>query len=210
MSNNSYLIADFGLSLAGMAADSVTVTTDPNGALSIVLMQQHLAASDPHPQYMNANRFVQFLNLAYPYGYPYWTHSPSNPKPLFDEFFGFETHWRRLEGVSLVAVKDGDAYIGQPMLTLGQRGTTELATTERPHTYPVYTSYLFERYNPDDVVETVWQVSANKTAITEGEVVRFTVTANNLPDGQILDWSVKEGALSADSVKQGLGIGFAV
>ena len=44
-------IADFGLSLAGMAADSVTVTTDPNGALSIVLMQQHLAASDPHPQY---------------------------------------------------------------------------------------------------------------------------------------------------------------
>ena len=144
-------------------------------------------------------RFAQFLDLAYPYGHKYWTHNKSNPKPLFDAMFGFETHWRRLEGVGLIAVKDGDAYISQPMLTLGQRGTTELATTERPHTYPTYTSYLFERYNPDDVVETVWRVSADKTSINEGDAVRFTVTANNLPDGQILDWAVKEGTLSADS-----------
>ncbi|WP_199506842.1 MULTISPECIES: hypothetical protein [unclassified Psychrobacter] len=192
-------VASFGLSLADVAQDSVTVTTDPNGALSVVLMQQHLAAPDPHPQYLNQQRFLQFLQLAYPYGHKYWTHDKANPKPLFDAMFGFETYWRRLEGVGLVAVKDGDAFIGQSMLTLGQRGTTELATTARPHTYPVYTSYLFERYNPDDVVETVWNVTANKTAITEGEAVRFTVTANNLPDGQILDWSVKEGALSMDS-----------
>ena len=142
-------------------------------------------------------RFAQFLNLAFPFGYPYWTHSKSNPKPLFDAMFGFETHWRRLEGIGLVAVKDGDAYIGQPMLTLGQRGNTELATTERPHAYPIYTSYLFERYDPSTVVETVWKVVANKTSINEGDAVRFTVTANNLPDGQILNWSVKEGALNS-------------
>lgn len=144
-------------------------------------------------------RFAQFLNLAFPFGYPYWTHSKSNPKPLFDAMFGFETHWRRLEGVGLVAVKDGDAYIGQPMLTLGQVGTTELATTGRPHTYPIHTSYLFERYDPSTVVETVWKVVANKTSINEGDAVQFTVTANNLPDGQILNWSVKEGALNSSS-----------
>lgn len=192
-------VGSFGLSLTDVAKDSVTVTTDPNGALSITLMQQHLAAPDPHPQYLNHQRFLQFLQLAYPYGHKYWTHSKSNPKPLFDAMFGFETHWRRLEGVGLVAVKDGDTFIGQPMLTLGQHGTTDLATTERPHTYPIYTSYLFERYNPDDVIETVWQVNANKTAITEGAAVRFTVTANNLPDGQVLNWSVKEGALNSAS-----------
>lgn len=144
-------------------------------------------------------RFAQFLDLAYPYGYPYWSHSKSNPKPLFDAMFGFETHWRRLEGVGLVAVKDGDAHIGQPMLTLGQVGNTELATTIRPHSYPIYTSYLFERYDPAAVIETVWRVTANKTSVNEGEAVRFTVTANNLPDGQILDWIVKEGALNGDS-----------
>lgn len=144
-------------------------------------------------------RFAQFLNLAFPFGYPYWTHSKSNPKPLFDAMFGFETHWRRLEGIGLVAVKDGDAYIGQPMLTLGQVGTTELATTVRPHTYPIHTSYLFERYDPSTVVETVWKVVANKTSINEGDAVQFTVTANNLPDGQILSWSAKEGALNSSS-----------
>ncbi|AGP49469.1 hypothetical protein PSYCG_09890 [Psychrobacter sp. G] len=144
-------------------------------------------------------RFAQFLDLAYPFGYPYWSHSKSNPKPLFDAMFGFETHWRRLEGIGLVAVKDGDAYIGQPMLTLGQRGNTELATTDRPHTYPIYTSYLFERYDPSTVVETVWKVAADKISINEGAAVRFTVTASNLPDGQILDWIVKEGALNGDT-----------
>ena len=144
-------------------------------------------------------RFAQFLDLAFPFGYPYWTHSKSNPKPLFDAMFGFETHWRRLEGVGLVAVKDGDAYIGQPMLTLGQVGNTELATTGRPHTYPLHTSYLFERYDPSTVVETVWKVIANKTSINEGDAVRFTITANNLPDGQILDWFIQEGVLDSTS-----------
>lgn len=144
-------------------------------------------------------RFAQFLNLAFPFGYPYWTHSKSNPKPLFDAMFGFETHWRRLEGVGLVAVKDGDAYIGLPMLTLGQVGTTELATTGRPHAYPIHTSYLFERYDPSTVVETVWKVVANKTSINEGDAVQFTVTANNLPDGQILDWFIQEGVLDSAS-----------
>ncbi len=144
-------------------------------------------------------RFAQFLNLAFPFGYPYWTHSKSNPKPLFDAMFGFETHWRRLEGVGLVAVKDGDAYIGQPMLTLGQVGNTELATTGRPHAYPIHTSYLFERYDPSTVVETVWKVVANKTSINEGDAVQFTVTANNLPDGQILDWFIQEGVLDSAS-----------
>ena len=144
-------------------------------------------------------RFASFLELAFPYGYPYWTHSKTNPKPLFDAMFGYETHWRRLEGLSLVAVKDGDAYIGQPMLNLGQRGTTELANSVRPHTYPVYTNYLFERYDPSTVVETVWNVVADKTSINESDTVRFTITANNLPDGQILDWFINEGVLDSAS-----------
>ena len=196
---NITFVGAFGLSLNEAAAANITVVTDPNGALAITLMQQHLAAPDPHPQYLNARRFTDFLELAYPYGHPYWTHSKSNPKPLFDAMFGYETHWRRLEGVGLIAVKDGDTYIGQPMLTLGQVGNTEPATTGRPHAYPIYTSYLFERYNPDDVIETVWRVTANKNAINEGSTVSFTVTANNLPDGQILDWSAKEGALNSSS-----------
>lgn len=192
-------VIGFGLSLQDVAAGSVTVTTDPNGALAVVIMENHLAAPDPHPQYLNQPRFLQFLELAYPLGHPYWTQNKASPKPLFDAMFGYETHWRRLEGVSLVAVKDGDNYIGQPMITLGQTGMTDLAISQRPHTYPIYTSYLFERYDPSTVVETVWRVMADKTSVNEGAAIRFTVTANNLPDGQILNWTVKEGTLNSDS-----------
>ena len=192
-------VIGFGLSLQDVAAGSVTVTTDPNGALAVVIMENHLAAPDPHPQYLNQLRFLQFLELAYPLGHPYWTQNKASPKPLFDAMFGYETYWRRLEGVSLVAVKDGDNYIGQPMITLGQTGMTDLAISQRPHTYPIYTSYLFERYDPSTVVETVWRVMADKTSVNEGAAIRFTVTANNLPDGQILNWTVKEGMLNSDS-----------
>lgn len=192
-------VIGFGLSLQDVAAGSVTVTTDPNGALAVVIMENHLAAPDPHPQYLNQSRFLQFLELAYPLGHPYWTQNKASPKPLFDAMFGYETYWRRLEGVSLVAVKDGDNYIGQPMITLGQTGMTDLAISQRPHTYPIYTSYLFERYDPSTVVETVWRVMADKTTVNEGAAIRFTVTANNLPDGQILNWTVKEGMLNSDS-----------
>lgn len=50
---NITFVIGFGLSLQDVAADSVTVITDPGGALSIVIMEQHLAAPDPHPQYAN-------------------------------------------------------------------------------------------------------------------------------------------------------------
>lgn len=189
---NSTAAVDYRIkAVVSIANPDVTLVIDAN----VIMASQSWVANN----FVSNSRFASFLDLAYPLGYPYWSHSKSNPKPLFDAMFGFETHWRRLEGVGLVAVKDDDAYINQPMLTLGQRGVTELANSQRPHTYPIYTGYLFERYDPSTVVETVWKVTANKTSVNEGEAVRFTVTANNLPDGQILDWSIKEGVLNSTS-----------
>ena len=189
---NSTAAVDYRIkAVVSIANPDVTLVIDAN----VIMASQSWVANN----FVSNSRFGSFLDLAYPLGYPYWSHSKSNPKPLFDAMFGFETHWRRLEGVGLVAVKDDDAYINQPMLTLGQRGVTELANSQRPHAYPIYTGYLFERYDPSTVVETVWKVTANKTSVNEGEGVRFTVTANNLPDGQILDWSIKEGVLNSTS-----------
>lgn len=133
------------------------------------------------------------LEFLYPYGYKYWSHINQNPKPFFDMLFGKETFWRRLQGVELVAVQDTDAYINQPMQYLGQKGLTDTAIATRPHAYPLYTSYLFERYDPAMVINTVWRVTADKQPVPEGEAVRLTITANNIPDGQILNWTITEG-----------------
>ena len=190
-------VGSFGLALDGVDAGSVTVTTDPNGALSLVIMENHLAAVDPHPQYLNINRFRFFMQSLIPIGYLYHSHTLSNPKSSFDELLGMETYWRRLAGKIIVATDPNDSYIKNPSVILGQKGMTEVATAQRPHAYPLQTTHIFERYDPSSAIETVWNVSANKNNIDEGGTVRFTITASNIPDGQILSWLVKEGVLNA-------------
>lgn len=142
-------------------------------------------------------RFQLLLRTLIPYGYLYHTHTAVNPKPLFDELLGTDTQWRRIEGQTIVATDPDDTYIRDIGIVLGQKGMTSLANAQRPNVYPLRTTHIFERYDPSTVVETVWKVTANKTSINEGDAVRFTITANNLPDGQILNWSVKEGKLNS-------------
>jgi len=48
---NIAFVGSFGLVLSDIPAGSVTVVTDPNAALAVVLMAQHVAAENPHPQY---------------------------------------------------------------------------------------------------------------------------------------------------------------
>ncbi len=193
-------VASFGLSLKEIASENITVTTDPNGAISIVLMENHLAAPDPHPQYLNKSRFQMAMQALYPMGYQHHTHIPVNPKPIFDDILGLDTAWRRITGKIFISSDPSDPFINDYGIVLGQRGVTELAANGvRPNVYPLQTTHTFERYDPNDNIETVWKVVANKTAINEGSTVRFTVTANNLPDGQILNWAVKEGTLNSTS-----------
>lgn len=159
--------------------------------------QAHLDGADPHSQYLNKDRFQLLLQTLIPLGYQYDTHTPSNPKPMFDELLGIATHWRRITGKIMLATDPNDAAIKDHSVVLGQHGMTELANSQRPHVYPLQTSHKFERYNPDEIIETVWKVVADKNSINEGDAVRFTVTANNIPDGQVLNWSVKEGVLNS-------------
>ncbi|WLG15020.1 hypothetical protein Q6344_06725 [Psychrobacter cibarius] len=197
---NITFVASFGLSLKEVASENITVTTDPNGAISIVLMENHLAASDPHPQYLNKNRFQLAMQALYPMGYQHHTHTPVNPKPIFDDILGLDTAWRRITGKIFISSDPSDPFINDYGIVLGQKGMTDvLASGSRPHVYPLQTTHTFERYDPNDVIETVWKVTANKAAVNEGSAVRFTVTANNLPDGQILNWTVKEGILNSAS-----------
>lgn len=144
-------------------------------------------------------RFQLLLRTLIPYGYLYHTHTAVNPKPLFDELLGTDTQWRRIEGQTIVATDPDDTYISDIGIVLGQKGMTNLANAQRPNVYPLRTTHIFERYDPSTVVETVWKVVANKTSINEGDAVRFTITANNLPDGQILNWTIKEGTLNSTS-----------
>lgn len=48
---NIAFVAAFGMVVSEIPAGSLTVVTDPNAPLAIALINQHLAAANPHPQY---------------------------------------------------------------------------------------------------------------------------------------------------------------
>ncbi len=173
----------------------ITITAD-NLATVVIEMDGNVVSATR--DWVN-ERFQLLLRTLIPYGYLYHTHTAVNPKPLFDELLGTDTQWRRIEGQTIVATDPDDTYISDIGIVLGQKGMTNLANAQRPNVYPLRTTHIFERYDPSTVVETVWKVVANKTSINEGDAVRFTITANNLPDGQILNWTIKEGTLNSAS-----------
>lgn len=90
------------------------------------------------------------LELLYPLGYKYWSHSKDSPKAGFDALFGYETFWRRLKGVHLIAVDDNDPTIATPMTYVGGQGDA-VVDGSLPEHYTGYTSYLWERYEPNEM-----------------------------------------------------------
>lgn len=146
--NVSFVMA-FGLSLNDVDAKNITVSTDPNGAIAVVIMQQHLAARDPHPQYLNVNRFQILMNMLVTFGYIHHSHNDKDPKPLFDELLGVDTFWRRITGKIILATDPNNQNITAHGLTLGQHGTIELSGLKMPDVYPLRTTHMWERYDPD-------------------------------------------------------------
>ena len=144
---NVMFVMAFGLSLNDIEARNITVTTDPNGAIAVIIMQQHLAARDPHPQYLNINRFQMLMNMMVTYGYLHHSHNDQNPKPIFDELLGIDTYWRRITGKIILATDPNNRNIDAHGITVGQHGVTT-TSLEPPHVYPLRTTHIWERYDP--------------------------------------------------------------
>lgn len=96
------------------------------------------------------SRLNSVCQMLVPFGYKYWTHTLENPKPLFDQLLGINTFWRQLKGVQLVGVDDGDQHIGLPAIYVGANGNVTPNNADPDH-YQLYTSYLWERYNPNNL-----------------------------------------------------------
>lgn len=96
------------------------------------------------------SRLYAVCQMLVPFGYKYWTHMPENPKPLFDQLLGIATFWRRLQGVQLVATDDNDLHINLPAIYAGINGNVTPNNTSPDH-YQLYTSYLWERYDPNNI-----------------------------------------------------------
>lgn len=56
---NVTFIGSFGLSLSELDVSKITVSTDPDAAIVVKMMEDHVGAANPHPQYINNDKFSQ-------------------------------------------------------------------------------------------------------------------------------------------------------
>ena len=163
--NAGNFAASFGIALAGLDTARVKIqSTDTSPALSN--MEAHLAAPNPHPQYLSSahlddlNAHAQYVDKAHfqallgaviPIGYLYHTHINTNPKPLFDELLGVETFWQRVTGKIIVATDPADPFVESEQFNLGKRGMTSDPISQQPNTYPLQTTHIWERLDPKAV-----------------------------------------------------------
>lgn len=56
---NVTFIGSFGLSLSELDVSKITVSTDPDAAIVVKMMEDHVGATNPHPQYINNDKFSQ-------------------------------------------------------------------------------------------------------------------------------------------------------
>lgn len=56
---NVTFIGSFGLSLSELDVSKITVSTDPDASIVVKMMEDHVGAANPHPQYINNDKFSQ-------------------------------------------------------------------------------------------------------------------------------------------------------
>lgn len=164
--NAGNFAASFGISLAGLDTARLSVQSNNTISAALTAIEGHLAAPNPHPQYLSSahlddlNAHAQYVDKAHfqallgaviPIGYLYHTHIDMNPKLLFDELLGVETFWQRVTGKIIVATDPADPFVESEQFNLGQRGMTTDPISQQPNTYPLQTTHIWERLDPKAV-----------------------------------------------------------
>ena len=164
--NAGNFAASFGISLAGLDTARLSVQSNNTISAALTAVEGHLAAPNPHPQYLSSahlddlNAHAQYVDKAHfqallgaviPIGYLYHTHINTNPKPLFDELLGVETFWQRVTGKIIVATDPADPFVESEQFNLGKRGMTSDPISQQPNTYPLQTTHIWERLDPNAV-----------------------------------------------------------
>lgn len=164
--NAGSFAASFGLSLAGYDTARLSVQSNNTISPALTAIEGHLAAPNPHPQYLlndhftdaNAHsqyvgkaRFQALLATIIPIGYLYYTYIDMSPKPLFDELLGIVTEWQRITGKTIVATDPADPFIARPQFHAGRQGMTLDPISQQPSAYPLQTTHVWERVDPNAV-----------------------------------------------------------
>lgn len=125
---NVTFVGSFGLSLGELDVEKITVSTDPDAAIVVKMMEDHVGATNPHPQYINNDKFSQLDKKVDKLGQNINTASgdlskhiaAANPHPQYALKKDNDEKTQQLETLTEGLRKDLDAQKG----TLTQQGDT--------------------------------------------------------------------------------------
>lgn len=187
---NIAFVAAFSMVLTDVNVTNLTVVDDPSSPLAIALMNQHVAHSDPHPQYATVSRINSFLaTLAQSIWHVGSWHGTDNlnwnPRTGLQPFFGYLTNWELRPFAPCGVTSTNDALLQQ----FGIAGTEgKKASTTR----------IWSRL-PDDFNATI---TTNRTIAFQRDEIVFTITADYVPDGTVVNYQLVGSGISVNDFRE--------
>ncbi|MBL8322635.1 MAG: phage tail protein, partial [Acinetobacter sp.] len=167
-------IATFGMKVEDINADHLVIQLDPHAPVSVALMNQHLAHSNPHPQYPLSK---ELANIIWHVGSWHGTDSTQyDPSIALKPLFGYDTSWMLLPHIPRGVETLNDA-VGA--ITGMESGTVVKAFTTR----------IWKRLR-DGTSAPAYSLTADKAVVDEGGKVKFSLVTSGLDAGTPVDWKI--------------------
>ncbi len=167
-------IATFGMKVEDINADHLVIQLDPHAPVSVALMNQHLAHSNPHPQYPLSK---ELANVIWHVGSWHGTDSTQyDPSSALKPLFGHDTSWMLLPHIPY-GVED----INQPVGAI-----TGIATGSA---LKAFTTRIWKRLR-DGTSAPAYSLTADKAVVDEGGTVKFSLVTSGLDAGTPVDWKI--------------------
>lgn len=167
-------IATFGMKVEDINVENLVLQLDPHAPVSVALMNQHLAHSNPHPQYPLS---TELANVIWHVGSWHGTDSTQyDPSIALRPLFGYDTSWMLLPHIPY-GVED----VNQPVGAI-----TGISTGSA---IKAFTTRIWKRLR-DGTSAPAYSLTADKAVVDEGGKVTFKLVTSGLDAGTPVDWSI--------------------
>lgn len=164
-------------------------TTIPSGSLNqdfgVIL---YASNTDLAAQTAIRVALKKFLEFQYDIGRMYESDQDTDPNLVLKPFLGYDTYWRKLDGVVSVATSTTDGRFSSP----GQLyDLPDYATGGEQLLAPVYrATNMWIRYDPASSGTITYQLGTDRTTVNEGGFINATLLTTGLVNGSLVAYTV--------------------
>jgi hypothetical protein len=140
----------------------------------------------------------KFLEMQYDIGRTYKSDQDTDPNLVLKPFLGYDTYWRKLDGIVEVATSTTDGRITSP----GQLyNLPDYATGGGQILAPVLrATNIWLRYDPASSGTITYQLGADRTTVSESGTINVTLLTTGLTNGSLVAYTIT-GIQQADLSK---------